>query len=132
MESEGEIVRQLIVFLEDRRALYEPYDCEVPHHVVDSVFQIRAELTETLRRLSGDSGAALSVRALRDACINFLRATGHSRGWGLDLTFAIALGQLRGVFAVYVGGLTDHYRIAIHGPLTSVVEAAQPVEDEEP
>jgi hypothetical protein len=103
-DSEREIVRELIVFLEDRRALSAPEALEVEGHVVESVLRIRAELTRTLQRLSGDSGAAVSVRALRDSCHAFLYAIqGRSHFSGFDYRFLVDLGQLRGVFAVYVG-----------------------------
>jgi hypothetical protein len=128
IDSEGEIIRRLIVFLEDRRALFEDYAFEVPSDVVSSVLQIRSELTKTLQQLSEGSGAAHAVRALRDTCINFLRSAERPR-WGP--TFNIALGELRGVFSVYVVGLADRYGILIHGPLAAVVEVARPVEGSE-
>lgn len=130
VESEGEVVRQLIVYLEDRRALYEHHHLEMGYHVVQSVLDIRRELTDTLQRLSADSGAAFSVRAMRDACHNFLRVSqGPPPAWGMNEEVIMALGELRGVFAVYVSGLADHYRIKVHGPLARVLGAVEPAED---
>lgn len=131
VESEGEIVRQLIVYLEDRRALYEHHHFEIGYHVVQSVLDMRRELTRTLQRLSANSGAAYAVRAMRDACHNFLRVGDSPPMWGRDETLTLGLGELRGVFAVYVSGLADHYGIEVHEPLASVLVAAAPAEDPE-
>jgi hypothetical protein len=34
LSEEREVAREAIVFLEDRRVLYSPYEVEMPHHVV--------------------------------------------------------------------------------------------------
>jgi hypothetical protein len=38
------VAREVMVFLEDRRVLYSPYEAEVPEHVMSSVFEIRCFL----------------------------------------------------------------------------------------
>jgi len=53
-ESDREIVRKLMTFFEDRRALYNPYDIEMPEYVTQSILGIRKELTKTLQTLEDD------------------------------------------------------------------------------
>jgi hypothetical protein len=130
-ESEREIVRELIVYLEDRRALHAPMELEIADHVVSSVLSIREELTRTLQRLDGDAGAAASVRAMRDACHSFLYALERQRitFGGFNRWFLIPLGELRGVMAVYLNVLSEHYSLPVAEPLASVVAAARPAPD---
>ena len=71
-EPEREKIRQLIVFLEDRRALYNPYNMETVRWVHESVLKIREELTNTLQQLAEESEAASSLRAMRAGCPQYL------------------------------------------------------------
>jgi hypothetical protein len=52
-ELEIEGARRVLVFLEDRRVLYDPCEMEVPDHCVRSVIEIRHCLTEELGKLEG-------------------------------------------------------------------------------
>ena len=51
-ETDREIARKVITFLEDRRALYNPYNIETPMFVNQSLIEVRKELTTTLQRIS--------------------------------------------------------------------------------
>src|SRR5438874_2078653 len=95
--SDREVLRKLVVFLEDRRVLYAPLPAEVPEHVVASIITIRHELTRILEQKSDDSPLAPTLRALRTECGNFL--TRHAQpGYSFPTQFAVGLGELRGVF----------------------------------
>lgn len=65
--SETEIVRRFLVFLEDRRVLYNPFDMETEAEVGHSIHQIREEGTKTLQALSADAFAVVPLRAIREA-----------------------------------------------------------------
>jgi hypothetical protein len=69
---EREIVRKLIVFLEDRRALFNPLPLEVEDHVIASVGTIRDECTKTLAALGDSASAAGPIRVIRAVCRRFL------------------------------------------------------------
>jgi len=71
-ESERKVVRDVLVFLEDRRALYNDFAHEIENEVGESVLRIRSELTDAIRRLSEDSEAASSFQAMRAACREYL------------------------------------------------------------
>lgn len=50
--SDAEIVRRFLLFLEDRRVLYNPMHLEVTSQVERSIHEIRQECTKTLQVLA--------------------------------------------------------------------------------
>lgn len=129
VSSDAEIVRRLLVFLEDRRALAYEHFREDMGHVVESVLRIREELVKVLQELAPDSGAARSVRVMRDACLVFLDQTQGAPEWGLDPRFISALSELRTIFALYCRALADRYEVTVHGPLAEVLRALDQADD---
>jgi hypothetical protein len=129
--TDSKIVHRLVIFLEDRRALTYDHYREDVGYVVESVLKIRTQLTEILQELAPDSGACRSVYALRAACRRFLDRVDGKSGWGSNPEFFVALGEMRGVFALYVRTLVEQYRITVHGPLRRLLEDAQ-LHDEDP
>jgi hypothetical protein len=131
-----EVARRVIVFLEDRRVLYEPMQAEMPEYCVESVLEIRAFLTEVL----GDGGVATelsgNLRAMRAACRKFMSAlqelgSGGAlylpssaetfQGFGRSWTFNQALGELRGVFGLHIGKLAVNYGVDVPEPLSDIL-----------
>lgn len=66
-EADRTIVREVLVFLEDGRALFVAAIWEQPQHVVQSVQHMRTELTNALKRLGEKSPAAAACRSMRGA-----------------------------------------------------------------
>jgi hypothetical protein len=122
--TDAEIVRRLLVFLADRRALAYDHHREDVDRVVESILGVRKELTKTLQELAPGSGASHSVRELRDACVRFLDRTKDARGGMFDQTFVDALEDLRSVFVDHVRILADGYKITIDGPLAEALSDA--------
>jgi len=128
-ETDREVVRKLVLYLEDRRALYHPYDMESPHYVIESVLEIRRHLTEVLQTLDEGSDLIAYLRAMRAACRKFLdffdnKKLGRRFNYPDTLT---ALGELRGVFGIHIAELCVKYGLDIEGELEIIL----PVEDEE-
>lgn len=129
-ETDRDVVRKLITFLEDRRALYNPYDIETPMFVDQSLIEIRKELTSTLQKIGDNTDISPHLRAMRAACRKYLNEVGdqtrpryHSREFE---TFA-ALGELRAIFGIHIAQLAVKYGIDIEQELASIL----PVEDDE-
>lgn len=138
-EPERERIRQLILFLEDRRALYNPYNMETVHWVDESVLKIREELTNTLQQLAEESEAAPSLRAMRAACRQYLDKLellkklnsyrGNIKNLGIedleevyrDLHFESSLGELRTIFGIHIAKLCAMYGIDLEGKLISIL-----------
>ncbi len=127
-ETDRDVVRKLITFLEDRRALYNPYNIETPMFVDQSLLEIRKELTSILQRIGDNPDISLNLRAMRAACRKYLNEVGdkdrpsfHYREFE---TFA-ALGELRAVFGIHIAQPAVKYGIDVEEELASIL----PVED---
>lgn len=130
-EADQAIARRIIGFLEDRRILYVPSEMEVPSHGVQSVLRIREFLSDELGKLTGDSQLAQSLRAMRAACRKFLDTVGPEDGPIVSHAFdrghyAVwevnqALGEMRGVFGIYIAILAATHGLDIEPGLSSIV-----------
>ncbi|MDP1750850.1 MAG: hypothetical protein Q8L22_15455 [Reyranella sp.] len=129
-ETDRTVVRELLTFLEDRRALFVAAIWEQPEHVVHSVQQMRTELTNALKRLGEGSPAAAACRLMRAACRDFVSQADtmklqnmdrhFSEGWQGE-TFLIALGALRATFGQQIAVLSHLYEIGLEEHLASIL-----------
>ncbi|MBM2713502.1 hypothetical protein JQK88_20220 [Mesorhizobium caraganae] len=127
--SETEIVRRFLVFLEDRRVLYNPFDMETEAEVGHSIHQIREEGTKTLQALSADAFAVVPLRAIRDAGRRFHDEQHEDyrhfdyqwRGSHARPAFFVALGAFRATVGHQVAALAGRYGIDVEGPLASII-----------
>lgn len=130
-EPERVVVRDVITALEDKRALYVDAVLEQPDHVVQSILQIRQELTNSLKRVGDNSPAKDAFRAMRAACRDFLTHPAMAehpdkrdfRGWGTwqQEEFLIGLGKLRAVFGQQLAMLGYLYSIDIEDQLAETL-----------
>src|SRR4051812_47731175 len=105
-EPERAIIRSLLIFLEDRRALYNPFAFEMEHEVANSVLEIRKTLTDTLQHLQEPSSANSNISAMRSACREYLDDSRNEAGMGWrNSGFLINLGRLRTIFGYHIGQL---------------------------
>ncbi|HOX84792.1 MAG TPA: hypothetical protein PKW76_16940 [bacterium] len=120
-ESERKIIRETFIFLEDRRALYSDFHFEDDRDVVKSICTIRSELTEALQRLSEESEAISSLKAMRAACREYLDNTKNYGRSGSRFSFISQLGNLRAIFGVHVAYLAVKYGIDLDGELVRII-----------
>ncbi len=135
-----DVAHRVIVFLEDRRVLYEPAEVEVADHCVESVLEIRRFLTETIGAGGIAEDLAGHLRAMRGACRHFLtssrvigpdddpelwtpwqRDRGHYRSGLDDWTLNQALGELRGVCGIHIAQIAVKYGIDLEEQLVSIL-----------
>lgn len=121
--SEREIVRGLLVFLEDRRALYNDFAHEIEHQVVESVQAIRRECTTILQKLPENSTGASSVLAIRAGCREYLDSVGPTATHHARFDSMAELGRLRAIVGIHVAYLAVEYGIDIEGELARVIPA---------
>ena len=128
-ESDREIVRRLITFFEDRRALYNPYNIETSMWVIKSVLGIRKKLTDTLETLDENSDISPHLRAMRAACRKFMdEIEKQKRGrYPFREDIFTALGEMRAIFGIHIAQLCVKYGIDIEGDLATIL----PIEDNE-
>ena len=127
--SDRDTVRQFILFLEDRRALYNPMLLEIEDQVDRSVHEIREQCTKALQALGTESFAAHPLRLIRGAARQFhndrleeFRFFDHrfnprdgSRG------FFTALGAFRAAVGYQVALLAAHYDLTVEGDLAAML-----------
>jgi hypothetical protein len=130
--SDGKIVRDFVLFLEDRRVLYNPMFLEVVSQVEHSVHEIREQCTKTLQALSPGAFAVTPIRAIREAGRRFHddqnqdfkffdgRWHHHEGSPG----FFTALGAFRASVGQQVALLAAHYDFDIEGDLASALPSA--------
>ncbi len=131
-EPERVVVKDVITSLEDKRALYSSAVMEEQDHVVQSVLNIRNELTNGLKRVGDNSPAKDAFRAMRAACRDFLDLTSvkgweHKHGmlrsggvWQQE-EFLIELGKLRSVCGQQLATLGYLYGIDTEAGLASIL-----------
>lgn len=129
-ESEREIAKRIIVFLEARRVLYSSYELEAVLPVVDSVIDIRDMLTDEIPKMKKDSKLQECARAMRKACNKFLdkckdeeefRKYGTMKGYIENIIFLSAIGELRGVFGIMIGQISKSYGIDVEEQLARII-----------
>jgi hypothetical protein len=123
-KSKRDVVRRIVTYLEDRRALYEEQHMEYTPWVEESVLEIRKELTEVLKQCPEDETLTEPIRAMRAACREFLNAAGpHGGGRHYhprDAEMWIALGRLRGVFGLHLARLCAAYGVDVEPDLATI------------
>ena len=127
--SDAETVRQFILFLEDRRVLYNPMDLEVISQVEHSIHQIREQCTKTLQTLPLKAFAVTPIRSIREASRRFhddqnedFRFFDSRWPWREGTPgFFVALGAYRATVGQQVALLSAHYDIDVEGDLASIL-----------
>jgi hypothetical protein len=115
--------RRLFVFLEDRRALYHPYEAEVGDYVIQSILEIRKRLTADLEEVTKSSILGESLTAMRAACRRFLDQVQRRQAgrYSLGPDFIRCLGELRALFGVHVARLACAYDLEVKEELASIL-----------
>jgi len=120
-KTERAIVRKLLIFLEDRRVLYVPYDFEMPAYVDQSIIEIRKRLTDDLELLDEKSEISGHLRAMRAACRKFLAQPAKRYLRMHNEEFFAALGELRAIFGIHIGQLAVKYGIDLEQELVAIL-----------
>jgi hypothetical protein len=146
--SDVEAAREVIAFLEDRGALFEPQVVEDPRQVIASILSIRVEMTRIMAPGGLNAQLMSSLRTIRAACRKFTNTLGghvtsgrlHLPATALgvehlhDTGFNLALGEWRGVLGTEVAKIAAAHGLDVHDGLASIlpVEDLEPPDDDEP
>jgi hypothetical protein len=129
--DESEVAKKLLVFLEDRRVLFMPYDMEVGLYVLRSVEEIRARLTKDLEQIERTSTLGESIAAMRASCRKFITQTQEDpmarRHWHMEGMILQSLGELRAIFGLHIARIACAYDLEIEEQLMPIL----PAENEE-
>jgi len=134
-KTDNDQAREIIVFLEDRRVLYNPSEMEMPDHCVHSVLEIRRFITQKVASVQSVD-LQESLRAMRASCRKFLDVVGsnedivkfgHHSGHWASWEFNSAIGELRGVFGIHIARIAVMYGIDVEKDLSKIL----PIADDE-
>lgn len=118
--------KKIILFLEDKRVLFNPSDMEDANHCAQSVVQIRNELTMALQNLPGDSNLAKSIKLMRKACQEFSDKLGHPNFSQFERPVQVSilereLFKLREKCGISVAKITVSYGLDVDDGLASII-----------
>jgi hypothetical protein len=129
--DEKDRAHRLLLFLSDRRALFDPFNVETEILVTMSVQEIRKRLVSDLELVKPGCPLGDSLSALAGACRKFLadtrsdggdHAPHHYRRYGEERAeFFRSLGELRAFFGVYITVLAAIYGLTVEGELTTIL-----------
>lgn len=112
------IALQLIHILEDKGALYQPYDQEDPKRVAESLKELRTTLTALRAQVAPDSPLDVILESIARACRHYMNTTPDHPDMK-ELSFS--LGAVRKVIGLNVGELLKHYKLQASPQLKSIV-----------
>jgi len=119
--NEQDIAARLLVFLEDRRALFNPFPMEIGPHVVDSVLEIRKRIVKDLETVDRSRVLGESLTAMGAACRVFLDKIGDRSSRHLDPLFTTHLGELRALFGIHIARLAFAYDLEVSPQLEEIL-----------
>jgi hypothetical protein len=119
-EPAKNVAREVIIFLENRRVLYNPYFLESYSHCLDSANQMRDFLTDKITKAPSDD-LEKHLRAMRKACINFVQLLTQRHPHQF---IGEGLGELRATLGLHIGILAAQYGIDIEDDLAAIIPSA--------
>lgn len=131
-ETEVEIARDLLIYLEDRRFLYTPFEDEDAGHIIQSIDQTRDVMTGFLQRAESKSEITKCITTLRAVSRNFMSRVGaesSSAGIALGFEYILALGELRSAFGLQIAIVARAYGLNVADPLVDVLPPKENRED---
>jgi hypothetical protein len=139
-DADRAVIRSVLVFLEERRALFNPFAFEMEREVSKSVLEIRATLVDVAERLPEGAEALMPLSVMRAACREYLDNASGRDGWRRHGVMA-HLGRLRTILGYQIARLAVMYGFDIEGELAMILpteyredislsEGAKPAEEE--
>lgn len=126
-ELEVTKARKLMVFLEDKRVLYESYVNEQMDYCIESVLNIRGYLvTQVLMEADQTSKLYECAKELRDGCVEFLDIVEVRNKSDMSpyRLLRAALGRLRRVFGHSLLKISLTYEIDVERNLATIIPAS--------
>ena len=128
---EADEAKKIVIFLEDKRVLFNPIDIEGVSHCNQSVTNIRFELSKVLQNLRSDSNLAKQLRKMRKACQEFCDIIGSSQFILLDYPVQIsmlerALYKLRQKFGISLAEIAVAYGLDVDDGLAGIIPFNNP------
>ncbi len=108
----------LLRILDDKAALYRPYDQEDPRRVADSLGDLRSTIVALRAEVNADSPLDVILDSIGRACRHYMNTTPDYPSIA-ELNFS--LGAVRKIVGLNVGELLKHYTLPASPELLSIV-----------
>lgn len=123
---ESDEAKKTIIFLEDKRVLFNQVTMENANHCTQSVIGIRLELTKTLQLLPDGSNLSKSLKRMRRACHEFNNKLDHPNFLQFEHPIQISilereLFKLRDKFGLSVAEIAVAYGLDVDDGLASTI-----------
>lgn len=112
------IAKRIVYLLEDKGALFAPYDQENPIYVTDSLKELRTSLTAMRAEIAPESPLSIVVDSIVTACRHYMNTTSNTPDFS-ELNYS--LGAVRKVVGINVGDIIKHYDVKISESLASII-----------
>jgi len=122
--EERDKARQVLEYLAEQGALWDPYDKAIGSFVAQTILDMRERLGLDLNDVPADSVLGEGLRAMRAACRKFLNENQSPRsGYGppYEAQLHSTLGELRALFGIHVARISCAYDLVVDGHLESIL-----------
>ncbi len=122
--EEQDRARQVLTYLAEQGALWDPYDIAISPFVTQSIVDLRGQLRSDLDDLSNGSVLHEALRAMHAACRHFLEENQSPRsGYGppYEAQLHSTLGELRALFGIHIGRIACAYDLEVDPRLVGIL-----------
>jgi hypothetical protein len=122
--GERERAKQVLKYLAEQRALWDPYDIAIGSFVTESILDMRERLSHDLKDVSGDSVLGEGLRAMQAACRKFWDVNQSPRsGYGppYEAQLHSTLGELRALVGIHIARIACAYDLQVDSHLVGIL-----------
>ena len=116
--KDAAIARNLVKYLEQRGALFMHIQYEIPHHVFESVKEIRTFLTSIQSQIEPESPLEIIIDSINHACRHFMNTTNRNM---TNKEIEYGLSATRKIIGINLKDLEQIYNLQINQPLASIM-----------
>lgn len=116
--------RQVLTYLAEQQALWDPYDTAIGAFVAQSIADLRGQLRSDLDGLPADSVLQEGLQAMHAACRVFLEENQSPRsGYGppYEAQLHSTLGELRALFGIHIARIACAYDLEVDAHLEGIL-----------
>jgi hypothetical protein len=129
--GEQDRARQIMTYLAEQRALWDPYDMAIGSFVTQSIIDLRGRLRSELAGLTADSVLHEGLRAMQAACRGYLDENRSPRsGYGppYEAQLHSTLGELRALFGIHIARIACAYDLEVDTHLEGILPPEPDIE----
>jgi len=122
--GEQDRARQVLTYLADQQALWDPYDVAIGSFVTQAIVDLRGQLRSDLDGLPNDSVLHEALRAMHAACRRFLEENQSPRsGYGppYEAQLHSTLGELRALSGIHIARIACAYDLELDPRLAGIL-----------